>query len=53
MLLELVYTQGQRKLLEGSGTLWKAVEINRRSWKEMEDYGTLWKSLENARMFHR
>ena len=53
MLLELVYIQEGRKLLEGSGMLWKAMEAYGRSQKGIEDYGTLWKSLENARMFHR
>ena len=41
MLLEPVYIQRLQKLLEGSGTSWKAVEVIGRLWKEMEDYGTL------------
>ena len=53
MLLELVYIQEGRKLLEGSGKLWKTIEVHGRSQKGMESYRTLWKSLENVRMFHR
>jgi len=39
MLLETVYIQGLRKLLEGSGSQWKVIEGSRSQWNRMEVSG--------------
>ena len=46
MLLEPVYIQRLQKLLEGSGTSWKAVEVK---WKVIEGNGRLWNLVEVSR----
>ena len=49
MLLELVYIQRSKKLLEAYGVLQKLVEGNGKQWKGlkvMEPYGSLWKTQE-------